>query len=135
MILIDANAFIYICDKGQDKHLQFLKSVESITTDIVSTYPCLTEAMYFMGKLYGWHGQQLLWDFLSKNTIGLYQLSPDDLERMKNLMKKYSDVPMDFADASLVAAAEALATNKILTSDSDFYVYRINGRKHFNIVP
>jgi predicted nucleic acid-binding protein len=50
-------------------------------------------------------------------------------------MEKYKDIPMDFADASLVAAAERLGTNKIFTLDSDFYIYRINGRKHFEIIP
>jgi predicted nucleic acid-binding protein len=50
-------------------------------------------------------------------------------------MEKYKDRPMDLADASLVVASEILGTNKIFTLDSDFSVYRINGRKHFEIIP
>ena len=42
---------------------------------------------------------------------------------------------MDFADASLVAAAEALNTNKIFTLDSDFNIYRINDKTPFEIIP
>lgn len=50
-------------------------------------------------------------------------------------MDKFSDLPMDFADASLVLAAEILGTSKVFTLDSDFTIYRINGRKAFEIIP
>ncbi|MGE0825627.1 MAG: hypothetical protein AB7G75_02810 [Candidatus Binatia bacterium] len=50
-------------------------------------------------------------------------------------MEQYRDTPMDFADASLVAAAETLHLTQIFTLDSDFYVYRINGTPPFEVVP
>ena len=67
--------------------------------------------------------------------IPTFHLKVDEFMRMSALMEKYKDIPMDFADASLVAAAERLGTNRIFTLDSDFYIYRINGRKHFEIIP
>ena len=51
------------------------------------------------------------------------------------LMQRYEDVPMDLADASLVAAAEALGTQRIFTIDSDFYIYRVNEREAFQVLP
>ena len=51
------------------------------------------------------------------------------------LMEKYQDVPMDLADASLVAAAERLKLNRIFTIDSDFYVYRIHDKDAFEVIP
>jgi uncharacterized protein len=54
---------------------------------------------------------------------------------MSVLMEKYQDTSMDFADASLVAAAESLKIKKIFTLDSDFYVYRINETESFEIIP
>lgn len=46
--------------------------------------------------------------------------------RAFELMERYRDSPMDFADSSLVAAAETLGTHKIFTLDiRDFRVYRI----------
>ena len=54
---------------------------------------------------------------------------------MKVLMERYQDTPMDLADASLVAAAERLGLSRIFTLDSDFYVYRIDDREAFEIVP
>ena len=43
-------------------------------------------------------------------------------------MTQYSNIPMDLADASLIAAAESLDLRRVFTFDSDFYIYRlING--------
>ncbi len=51
-------------------------------------------------------------------------------------MEKYADLPMDFADASLVVLAEDLRTDLIFTTDHrDFEVYRIKGRHSFQIFP
>ena len=50
-------------------------------------------------------------------------------------MEQYSDTPMDLADASLVATAEALNLTRIFTLDSDFYVYRINSTNALEVVP
>jgi len=50
-------------------------------------------------------------------------------------MEKYRDVPMDLADASLVALAEERGLRRIFTLDHDFEVYRINGRLTFETVP
>ena len=50
-------------------------------------------------------------------------------------MEQYRDTPMDLADASLVAAAEARNLTRIFTLDSDFYVYRINNTGMFEVVP
>jgi len=91
--------------------------------------------MYLLGKTWGWYGQFRLWYMIQNEIVDVFNVERDHLLRMSELMKKYRDVPMDFADASLVAAAEALGTNKIFTLDSDFNIYRMNGRKHFEIIP
>ena len=50
-------------------------------------------------------------------------------------MEQYHDRPMDLADASLVAAAEARGDRRIFTIDNDFYIYQWNGREPFEVVP
>lgn len=64
-----------------------------------------------------------------------FEIQPKDYARLIDLMEKYSDRPMDLADASLVLIAEHTKQNKILTSDSDFFFYRINGRESFEVIP
>jgi predicted nucleic acid-binding protein len=48
-----------------------------------------------------------------------------EISRMAELMDTYRDLPMDFADASIISAAEQIGTRKIFCLDRDFYVYRL----------
>ena len=57
-----------------------------------------------------------------------------DYDRLLSLMERYSDRPMDLADATLVLAAERTGYSQILTLDSDFLFYRINDRSSFDII-
>lgn len=90
---------------------------------------------FFLGESQGWHAQEKIWKLIAGEYLTIFNLTESDLYRMSILMDKYQDTPMDFADASLVAAAENLKTNRIFTLDSDFRVYRINGRESFEIIP
>lgn len=139
MILIDTSAFIALCDKGEgDDHFRSVNALRDLRDSkrkMVTLLPCITEAMYYLHKKIGWSGQKALWQLLRSDEIDFYHPKDNDLIRTFQLMEKYKDIPMDFADASLVAAAEKLGTNRIFTLDSDFYIYRINGRKHFEIIP
>lgn len=56
----------------------------------------------------------------------------DDTERTLKLMEKYADVPMSLADACLVRMSERLADSVLLTTDTDFRIYRLHGR---NVIP
>ena len=51
-------------------------------------------------------------------------------------MATYEDLPMDYADATLVVLAEELRTNVVFSTDRrDFEIYRIGGRKRFRVEP
>ncbi len=72
--------------------------------------------------------------FLGAATI--LPLTRPMLQRTRILLEKYSDLPMDYADATLVVLAEELGTDTVMTTDRrDFEVYRIRGRKRFRVVP
>lgn len=56
----------------------------------------------------------------------------DNIEAVLALMQKYADMPMSFADACLVRMTEVLPDPVLLTTDSDFRIYRRHGR---HVVP
>ena len=60
----------------------------------------------------------------------MFDLQKGHLSKIIELQKKYSDLPMDFADATLLIAAESLDINKVFSIDKDFSIYRILGKKH-----
>ena len=60
---------------------------------------------------------------------------PQQLERIATLMSKYQNVPMDLADASLVALTEERGLTTIFTLDRDFCIYRLSRNRAFTIIP
>lgn len=90
--------------------------------------------MYLLGDLQV--AQEALWEMLTRNTIQMIPLAMNDCLRMRDLMRKYSNRPMDLADAALVAVAERENIRKMFTVDKkDFEVYRLHGRLRFTIIP
>jgi uncharacterized protein len=102
---------------------------------MLTTWPVLTEAMYLLGDAGGWPAQRALWAMIDRGALEVAEMQPSDIARARALMEKYRDAPMDIADATLVAVAEARGLKRIFTLDSDFGVYRYRGRESFDIVP
>jgi uncharacterized protein len=78
---------------------------------------------------------EVTWDFLRSGILTIGSITDADLPHLHSLMSKYSDQPMDFADATLVHLARRESLDTILTVDHDFETYRMEGRKGFNILP
>jgi predicted nucleic acid-binding protein len=91
--------------------------------------------MYFLGQRFGWRGQQNLWRMIHAEELKIAQVENEMLDRMADLMDEYSDSPMDFADASLVAVAESQDIRRIFTLDSHFHAYRLRGGRKLEVVP
>jgi len=102
---------------------------------MVTTWPVLTEAMYLLGDAGGWPAQRALWGMIEREALVLAELQPADIIRVRALMEKYRDAPMDIAVATLVAVAEARGLKRVFPLDSDFGVYRFRGRDAFELVP
>jgi len=76
--------------------------------------------------------QVALLEWVYRGGLELFDVDLAAVRRIIELTKKYDDVPMDLADATLVAAAELLDIRDIITIDSDFYVYRTTDKEHIN---
>jgi hypothetical protein len=64
--------------------------------------------------------------------LRLVDLGEKHLEGMIELTEKYSDRPMNLADATLVALADDLGVTEIITIDNDYYIYRTNKGRPFD---
>jgi predicted nucleic acid-binding protein len=81
--------------------------------------------MYLLGEVGGYRYQDKLWTLRGSGRLRLADLNGDETDRAEILMEQYRNVPMDLADASLIAVAESRGIIQIFTLDSDFYVYRL----------
>jgi len=133
-LLLDTGALVSLLDRDQPQHAACLRVFEDWTGPVVSTEAVLTEAAHLMARVDG--GIAKCVEFFLAGGAVLVPTSARSLKRAHTLIQKYADQPMDFADASLVALAEEIGTSRILTTDRrDFSVYRLNGRRAFDILP
>jgi predicted nucleic acid-binding protein len=133
--LTDAGPLVALINADDKNHKACLATLPTLRSPLLTTWSCLTEAMYLLGEYGGHRDQEKLWSLVDAGTISLHTPTEAERPRMRALMKKYKSTPMDFADASLVAAAEVLNVSRIFTTDSDFYVYQIGDKKPFDVVP
>ncbi|MDY7033145.1 MAG: PIN domain-containing protein [Thermodesulfobacteriota bacterium] len=77
----------------------------------------------------------LLWIFVLTGAVVIVPASITSLATAKNLMEKFADLPMDFADATIVALAHDLAINRIVTFDKKhFSIYRLFKSQSFQVI-
>jgi uncharacterized protein len=88
-----------------------------------------------LGRAAGWPGQDALWRMVRRRALVLAELGDELTLRSAELMGRYSDHPMDLADATLLAVAEAKGLRTIFTLDSDFMAYRLREGRHLQVVP
>jgi len=103
--------------------------------ELLTTWACLAEAMHLVCRFGGHTAQDELWEYVARGVLLVRRHADDELARMRVLMARYSNVPMDLADASLVVAAERTGIQRIFTLDRDFRIYVINDKDPFHIVP
>jgi hypothetical protein len=133
-ILLDTGVFIALLDRSEKNHARCAEFLRSFTGGVFTTEPVLTETMYLLGPYA--KPQAACVEFILRGGATLVPQSAASLERAAALMNKYQDVPMDFADATLVVLAEETGIDKVLTLDfRGFAIYRIRGRKPFTIRP
>jgi predicted nucleic acid-binding protein len=102
---------------------------------MITTWPCLTEAMYLLHRAGGIDAQNALWSLVSGGVLRLYLPSKDEWKRIQELMTQYADMPLDIADASLVSAAERLNDRKVFSIDNLLRAVRMRGGHFFDFVP
>src|SRR5579872_5720404 len=113
MTLTDAGPLIAIIDADETDHQACLDALDQVTLPLVTTWPAFTEAMYLLGQAGGIAGQLALWKLVDTNRLVLSDLSKSARRRSERLMQQYSDLPMDLADATLVALAEEIDQKSI----------------------
>jgi predicted nucleic acid-binding protein len=134
VILVDAGPLVALVDADDQHHIACVRALSAIDEPLATVWPALTEAMYLLRDLT--RGQEAIWEMVERSAVQVVALRMADVSRMRALMRKYADRPMDVADAALVSVAEREGWRTVFTVDrGDFSVYRLHGRARFTIIP
>jgi predicted nucleic acid-binding protein len=133
--LCDSGPLVALIDADDPYHEQCSKASATLpASPMVTTWPCLTEAMYFLYRAGGIEAQNRLWSFIADGGLVVYLPSQDEWQRIKELMNEYADMPLDVADASLISAAERLNDRHHFSIDQPLRAVRIRGRQFFEFI-
>ena len=133
-VLVDTGPLVALLDRSDPYHVACQETLSSLDDSLVTVWPVMTEAMYML-RAY-WQAQDALWEMIETGAVEIMPLGIEDLPRMRELMRKYRDQPMDLADAALVRVAERERLRRIFTLDRrDFQIYRPSRIGRFAILP
>lgn len=136
MILCDTGPLVAVLNRNDPQHARCVAVLPVLpAAPLLTTMPCVVEAMYLLRRVGGVEAQKRLWQMRREEKLVIYLHTEAELDRMEALMAQYADIPMDFADASLVVAAESLGLHTIFTLDSHFYAYRLGSGEAFTVYP
>jgi len=134
MILVDAGPLIALVDANDQHHAECMAALKNMREAMATVWSPLTEAMYLLADQP--RAQESLWEMVERGALLLLALDSGDAPRIRELMHKYANRPMDLADAALLRAAEREGIRKIFTVDRrDFSVYRLHGRVRPTLLP
>ena len=123
MILIDTGPLVALFDRRDEQHERCVATASSITDALVTTDAVLTEVFHMLRP--GTDNCAAFQSFVAEPAMKRWAVDDEGLRRSIDLMVEYADHQMDFADATLVAAAESLRIDTIFTLDRrDFTAYR-----------
>ena len=132
MILADTGFLYALLDKSDAWHERAVTALNAVDEGLITTWPVLTEAVHLITRWLGTPPAVALMQDVAEGEIAVWDVNAEALQRMPALMKRYDDLPMDLADASLVLLAESLGHGRILTTDErDFRTYRWKSRAPF----
>jgi predicted nucleic acid-binding protein len=134
LILIDTGPIVALFDRDDHYHSLCVDILKGIKDRLITTWPVITEAFYLLD--FSWEVQDSLWVYIERGGVEIYPPEREMQIRCRELMKQYRDLPMDLADATLVALGESLEVAKIFTLDhKDFSIYRLMRKKRFTLIP
>ncbi len=133
-ILIDAGPLVALFHRGDNFHKRVRDFLKREEYRFISTLAVYAEVSYLLSV--STKAQHDFYEWVTYKGVILCDINQHDMPRISELTEKYSDLPMDFADATLVVAAEKTGIRKIISLDKDFNVYRLPAREKIrNVFP
>lgn len=131
-VLLDTGVIVALLDRSERHHALCVRALEDLEQPLATCEAVIAESCYLLRDLHG--APETV---LANVEQGIFQI-PFQLNRaaavVRSILRKYRDLPADFADACLIHLADELETGEILTLDSDFARYRWRRNRTFQML-
>ena len=126
--LIDAGPIIALFDNSDQYHNRVLSFIKEYRGRLTTTWPVLTEVCYMLD--FSRKTQLDFLDWIMAGGLDIYNIQKWQIGGIKEWFDRYSDLPADLADCTLMEVAETENIESIITLDRDFSVYKLNNGKY-----
>lgn len=127
--VIDTGPIVAAFDQNDQWHQRVREFLRDFRGILYSTVAVVTEVCYLLD--FDVRAQKDFLEWIARGGLKILDLESEDYLRIRELIAKYRDLPMDFADGSLVALCERIGVQEVVTLDRDFELYRFQKRKKF----
>lgn len=122
LAVVDAAPLYAALDRRESEHTACLRALKSPDVHLVIPILVVTEVCYLIEQRLGPTAEAAFLSALQEDDVR--GLLPEDLARMSVLVTQYADFPLGAVGASVIALAERLGTDTVITLD----------RRHFAAV-
>lgn len=126
-ILIDTGPLVAMLCKSDRDHGWTVEQFRALPPPFLTCEAVIAETCFLIERR-GVGGEVIL-ERIENGLLRIALEIEDHCAELKSLMKRYASVPMSLADSCLVRMSEIYPDSRVLTLDSDFRVYRRNGRQ------
>ena len=126
-VLIDSGPLIALFDASEKHHRSVRAFLKKHPYRYVSTLAVITEVSHMLD--FSTAVQRDFYEWVMCKGVIISDINQNDMPRLVELADKYADLPMDFADGTLVITAEKTGIREIISLYKDFDVYRLPGRE------
>ena len=126
-VLADTGPIVALLDESDSHHPWARQCFKHLAPPLLTCEAVLCEALFLLRRFRP--GRRQLLRMISGGTVSIDPCLGHRLPDIAELLEKYDDIPMDFADACLLRMAEDSRHTKVWTIDSDFRTYRLSNRR------
>lgn len=125
-ILVDTGPLVALLNRRDHHHAWVKAQLRTMAPPLDTCEAVLSETCYLLRQVPG--GPEAVLELITKGLVSVSFSLQDEAKVIQRLIQRYTDVPMDLADACMVRLAELHEPSVIFTLDSDFRIYRKHGR-------
>jgi len=130
--IVDTGPLVAYLDRSERNHAWTVEQVKGLDAPLLVCEPVLAETMYLLSGQS--KAQDAVYGLLADRALRIAFQVEEHVNELRALQRKYRDRPISLADACIVRMAEIFSRHAVFTLDSDFAVYRKNGRDAIDLI-
>ena len=131
-VLIDSGPLVAALCERDGHHRWARRHFEAADEPFVTCEAVISECLFLLDNIHD--GKEALCRLLERGVVIVDFSFTDQIQETIRLLRRYDDTPMSLADACLVRMSEQTNNTAVFTTDSDFRIYRRNGRHMIPVV-